>query len=631
MRYSRGRPDREAKREGRQNNRNVGTLGDTLSRDGKWSLQRLLKRLIRRSEATVNAQLDRSHPPWREHDIGTKSEEKSPSLIAFFGYDSTDIGGESTSGETPFTATNLGRGTPSAPAGMETGKTSQRTRSERKSGLRGAKPMLRNKLTSPSGKVDMKTASRSDTAVARRGRQKRKEPFQFWELSPDANVRQELPTSVSKQHRTEFDNIVSGGVPASYDDSGDPLWVVIGLDFGTSSTKVICQMPYESGRPSIAIPAPVCLRSSGHPYLWRTVVWFRKSGEFTPYPDPSARFHQNLKQGVTWKSAKSPMKQSVESEAKIYPPDAVIAYLTYVIRYVKGWLALERPTIFRGRRPRWFVNLGLAAANYDDKDLFRRYRKVGATAMVLADSGNVVSLEAIKIFQKHRAVVRAANSDDGAEELGIAVIPETAAAATGFAKSPGRPDGLYLMVDVGAMTLDVCTFRLNKGQASTDQYNLMEADVRPLGVEAFYQFREMGRSQRGFERQCDHCLGEVLRKTKETRDPYAECWEPGNEIPVFFTGGGSHNRLHKKVIEGLAQRLGKDTTRTDGIQRIELPVPDTIDCPEPVADVGRLAVAFGLSYPPTEIGKISPPSFTEDILRQQARDYGKRLVSKAQV
>ena len=596
------------------------------------NLQRFRERLIRRSEAIVNAQLKRSQPPWREHDSGTDSEETSPSLISFFGYETPQEGTELISGEPPVGTVKRGQRTPIASPVMKTVKATEKTQYTKKSRVRGAtKPMRRQNRISPSAKVDMKTASRRATTMVPSSIPKRKEPFRFWHLPPDATVREEPPTGVSKEHRTEFDKFVSCGVAATHDLSGDPLWVVIGLDFGTSSTKVICQMPYEPGRPAIAIPAPACIRSGGHSYLWQTVVWFRDSGEFTPYPEPNARLRQTLKHSVIWNSHKSPKKRSVESQTQVNSPGAIIAYLTYVIRYVRGWLAFERPEIFRGRRPRWFVNLGLAAANYDDKNLFRWYRGAGATAMMLADSGNVVSLEAIKIFQEHKVVISAANSDDGAEELGIAVIPETAAAATGFAKSPGRPDGLYLMVDVGAMTLDVCTFRLNKGQVSPDQYDLMEADVRPLGVEALYRFMEMGRTQRDFERQCDHCLGEVLRKTKDNRDPHAECWKPGNELPVFFTGGGSHNRLHKKMIEGLARRLGKDTTRTDGIRRLGLPVPDTIDCPEPLSDLGRLAVAFGLSYPPTEIGKISPPSSTEDIVMQKAQDYRKRFVSKDQV
>nr|WP_162093045.1 hypothetical protein [Bradyrhizobium sp. ORS 278] len=49
---------------------------------------------------------------------------------------------------------------------------------------------------------------------------------------------------------------------------------------------------------------------------------------------------------------------------------------------------------------------------------------------------------------------------------------------------PNRALGLYLMVDVGAMTLDVCAFRLGQTDAATDLYGLLAAQVRPLGVEA---------------------------------------------------------------------------------------------------------------------------------------------------
>jgi hypothetical protein len=57
-----------------------------------------------------------------------------------------------------------------------------------------------------------------------------------------------------------------------------------------------------------------------------------------------------------------------------------------------------------------------------------------------------------------------------AEKLDITVLPETAAEAAGFAKSINRAPGLYPMVDVGAMTLDVCTFPLSKCASATDLY-----------------------------------------------------------------------------------------------------------------------------------------------------------------
>jgi hypothetical protein len=44
------------------------------------------------------------------------------------------------------------------------------------------------------------------------------------------------------------------------------------------------------------------------------------------------------------------------------------------------------------------------------------------------------------------------------------------------------------MVDAGAMTLDICTFRLGQRSASEDLYALLLALVPPLGVEAYHWF-----------------------------------------------------------------------------------------------------------------------------------------------
>lgn len=285
----------------------------------------------------------------------------------------------------------------------------------------------------------------------------------------------------------------------------------------------------------------------------------------------------------------------------------------------------------RWRRPRWVLNLGLAAAWYDEEDLFRTYRKAAATALTLANSGDAVTVESIRAHQMDEAVSRAVQSERSArEELGIAVIPETAAAATGFAKSPDCATGLYLMVDVGSVTLDVCTFRLNRNREGRDQYPLLRADVRPLGVEAFHWFRAQGRFEEEFVRQCRKCLGEVVRETRINRDPTADCWKPGNDLPVFLTGGGARNRLHWDIVGKLHLSM-KRNAANEGLRLLELPAPGTIVLPEPLDDMSRMAVAFGLSYPPDEIGRIHPPSETEDFRIPERGSYTGDFISKEQV
>ena len=225
---------------------------------------------------------------------------------------------------------------------------------------------------------------------------------------------------------------------------------------------------------------------------------------------------------------------------------------------------------------------------------------------------------------------RRATTDGAAEALGVAVFPEAAAGMTGFAKSARNAPGLYLLVDVGAMTLDACMFRLNQHVSEADRYAFMAAQVRPLGVDSFHWFLAEGKTESGFIEQCQRTLNSVVWETRRRRDPNAETWKPGNDVPVFLAGGGAANRLHQDVVESVGAWLKRDV-RNDGIRRLELPVPTTIDLPEPLADFGRMAVAWGLSYPPTEIGRIHAMSDIDDIGPPEVVDSTDRFVSKDQV
>ena len=138
-----------------------------------------------------------------------------------------------------------------------------------------------------------------------------------------------------------------------------------------------------------------------------------------------------------------------------------------------------------------------------------------------------------------------------AESLGVAVFPEAAAEMTGFAKSTRNAPGLYLLVDVGAMTLDASMFRLNQHVSDPDRYAFLAAQVRPLGVDSFHWFLAEGKTESGFIEQCQRSLNSVVWETRRRGDPNAETWKPGNDVPVFLAGGGAANRLHQDVVESI--------------------------------------------------------------------------------
>ena len=455
-----------------------------------------------------------------------------------------------------------------------------------------------------------------------------KPKFEYWEFPGEAAVREPPPTSVTDADRSHLEEVLRTGTTSSA-ASGDELFVIIGLDFGTSSTKVVVRQPFETSEPTIAIPAPAVCRSGDHAYLWQTVLWLEREGTFYPWPKPGTTVLHSLKQGLI--QGRSDRAIPGSTAIAVSRAQAGVAYLAFVIRYVRGWLLSNRPDLFRGRKPVWFLNLGMPAATYDDPKLAQPFRHMGAAALQLAKIDNPITVEAAQHFLDNPHIVGAGASAEAAEELGLAVLPETAAEMTGFAKSTRSAPGLYLLIDVGAMTLDACMFRLNQNTPSENHFAFMAAQVRPLGVDSFHWFLTEGKTKVEFIEQCDRTLRAVVWTTKTHRDPMAECWRPGNDVPVFLTGGGAANGLHRDIVVSIGPWLEHHIKGSEGIRLLKLPVPNAIDLDEPLLDFGRMGVAWGLSYPPTEIGSIKAMSEIEDIPRPVPTDLSRRFISKDQV
>ena len=454
-------------------------------------------------------------------------------------------------------------------------------------------------------------------------------PFEYWGFPDEAVVREAPPTLTSDAQRVQFEAYLRAGVDPK-PIAGEDLFVILGLDFGTSSTKVVVRLPYETGEPTIVIPAPPPCRSGDDPYLWQTVLWLQRDGTFWPWPQPGTEVLGALKQGLI--QGRAEMAIAASGALGVTRKHAGVAYLAFVIRYVKGWLRVNRSDLFRGRTTVWFVNVGMPTASYDDPHLARPYRRIAAAALQLAKIDAPVTLESVRLSFDHPHVVQAGDAPEAAEDLGVAVFPEAAPGMTSFARSVRNAPGLYLLVDVGAMTLDACMFRLKQHSSEPDRYAFMAAQVRPLGVESFHWFLEEGKTLPAFIQQCERTLRSIVWHTKRVRDPNADTWKPGNDVPVLLAGGGAANGLHRNVVASLGPWLIQNV-HNEGIRQLEIPVPSGLNCPEPLADFGRMLVAWGLSYPPGDIGQIVAMRDIEDIPPVAVTDSGfsARYISKDQV
>jgi hypothetical protein len=121
--------------------------------------------------------------------------------------------------------------------------------------------------------------------------------------------------------------------------------------------------------------------------------------------------------------------------------------------------------------------------------------------------------------------------------------------------------------------------------------------------------------------------------TKTNKAPSDSSWTLKHHLPIFLVGGGARSDLHIRVVNALDPWL-RENARNDGIRITQLPRPTNLTLPLGLPDSNgfeRLAVAWGLSYPPTEIGEIALPSQIGNIPRPVAIDSSGRFVSKDQV
>ena len=229
-----------------------------------------------------------------------------------------------------------------------------------------------------------------------------------------------------------------------------------------------------------------------------------------------------------------------------------------------------------------------------------------------------------------------------------------------------RVNGMHMLVDVGASTLDVSTFIIHS-QGEEDVYSILWPDVQPLGAYVLHQ-RRIKKSSKLFQKKienleclcdgisplpdipqylpepcsddyecvrlCDsHLLEEcsrnirsVIRITRERRNPLSGAWSTG--LPVFLCGGGSKVGLYKSIFPHAAEKLA--ATKFGGFEIKNLPKPTNLEADDlPVADYHRIAVAYGLSFSGIDIGKIIPPRDVKDLKWQPViKDIDRLFVDK---
>ena len=268
--------------------------------------------------------------------------------------------------------------------------------------------------------------------------------------------------------------------------------------------------------------------------------------------------------------------------------------------------------------------------------------------------------------------------DDDASNAVLGLLPEVVAEVAGYANSFRRRNGLHLLIDIGASTVDICSFILHERDGE-DRYEMLTALVGPLGTSRAHDARmkvvqtfnivfprELEKKQsydaalplpngpddylpneqillncltltrRKFLeiddqtfKDCLKVIAKVAECTRRERDPNSEHWNTG--LPLFVAGGGRDVALYKKAVEEYSKWLRTHLQPCQGFDAIAALKPAELRGAFASDFFTRLSVAWGLTFPIDDIGNIGRPSEISNIPPRETLDWRDGAITKDQV
>lgn len=417
--------------------------------------------------------------------------------------------------------------------------------------------------------------------------------------------------------------------------------LVIGLDFGTSYTKVAI------GEVRTSYAVPFVLSDGNVSYLLPTVLqWDREESDHVHLQsaNPALTRIDRLKIRL--------LDGDTSAEARVH----VAAYLALVLRHVRGWLMTQHRGTYGSNRLDWLINVGLPTETYFGSALAKVYKEVVETAWRLSIHPGPLTM----------AAASAAFDDPPPDPVGgalhpdkISPFPELAAEVAAYLRSPMRREDLHLLVDVGAGTLDVAMFNVYetdeqepllpvfaksvsrhgtaylmdarraccpRGHGFAWSYQDPVPDIPAIVAHTGAQESELREADADFEREVREAILAPVWETWERKYPSSRRWDEG--VPVIGCGGGMGSEYFEELMDRLVAR-GKPFR----FQRLRFPRPGNLQAPNVDSeDVDRLNVAYGLSFDPFDIAHTWGPDEIEDFPRDTSPSpYGGPYVDKDMV
>jgi hypothetical protein len=442
--------------------------------------------------------------------------------------------------------------------------------------------------------------------------------------------------------------------------------IVIGFDFGTSCTKIVLRD--FQGKEAFAIPFDG-IASQFNRYLLPTKIYIDSDGSI------SLGSGKNEIDGLKVSLIHQPtgkLFEDVGTKTVATSLDLSVAFIGLVLIHTCNWFKKTKSLEYQHIHINWQLNIGMSSRSYDDKLLCAILKRAALAGwnLSLLNRDRLFLSDIKKAIEVSDSQIKENDFNIKKEQIHpdyVNPIPEIIAEVIGYVRSPMRKNGMYLIVDVGARTLDVSTFILHEGEGE-DRYSILTAEVEILGAFILHQNRidvckkiieqklfklisicdgisplpeterylpkPTNEDKQVFEKadeifsdNCSKVIRKVLKVTKDCRNPYSPAWD--NRFPVFLCGGGAQLSIYQSLFVDIEKKL-RNSKYSLTFNRHNLPLPRDFKNNDTLFN--RMAVGYGLSFPRFDFGDVIPPDQIEDLVFSiKTKDIDKWYVDKDMV
>ncbi|MGO8249016.1 hypothetical protein [Rhizobium johnstonii] len=444
------------------------------------------------------------------------------------------------------------------------------------------------------------------------------------------------PATVKTQDKRAA--VVSNDTPRRSAPKARPLAINLGIDFGTSFTKVCFRdlgsevsgtVAAGKGGKEALVPSIVAIGSAGQLFFGDSVSG-KKSTVIIPY------LKMRLAGGPI--GERLPELEGIDLNKAESVRALAAWFLASVIQRSQQWLAVHEADRLKNRVPVWSANVGVPVEHYDSQAL-ATFEEVLGVAWLWVKHDQVP-----KTFQQALSSYGVTQPRLATEVTDFHAVPEIAAAVQSFVMSREAGPGIYVYFDVGGGTVDGVAFNYLNFRGER-RINFYSGKVEPLGVSAIGASLAQGapgeidavRLEKLLKACSQSTLAElVLRihklvayvvmtaRRKDGRNWQEDAFQSADyerkfigrlstsrmrPLIVFIGGGGSKSEWYKTSIESTYKAFQHHNAGVPPYKLVEVPRPKDFIIPKGSADeFMRFAISYGLSFPFGEGPDIGLPS-----------------------